>query len=36
MLLLLEEVGELAKSIRKNATTMNIDKNVEKNIWKRN
>ena len=27
MLLLLEEVGELAKSIRKNATTMNIDKN---------
>ena len=27
MLLLLEEVGELAKSIRKNATNMNIDKN---------
>ena len=26
MLLLLEEVGELAKSIRKNATNMNIDK----------
>ena len=27
MLLLLEEVGELAKSIRKNATNMSIDKN---------
>ena len=27
MLLLLEEVGELAKSIRKNATDMGIDKN---------
>ena len=27
MLLLLEEVGELAKSIRKNATNMGIDKN---------
>lgn len=27
MLLLLEEVGELAKSIRKNATDMSIDKN---------
>ena len=27
MLLLLEEVGELAKSIRKNATDMEIDKN---------
>lgn len=27
MLLLLEEVGELAKSIRKNATNMNTDKN---------
>ena len=27
MLLLLEEVGKLAKSIRKNATNMNIDKN---------
>ena len=27
MLLLLEEVGELAKLIRKNATNMNIDKN---------
>ena len=27
MLLLLDEVGELAKSIRKNATNMNIDKN---------
>ena len=27
MLLLLEEVGELAKSIRKNATNMDIDKN---------
>ena len=27
MLLLIEEVGELAKSIRKNATDMNIDKN---------
>ncbi len=27
MLLLLEEVGELAKSIRKNATSMSIDKN---------
>lgn len=27
MLLLLEEVGELAKSIRKNATTMGIDEN---------
>ena len=27
MLLLLEEVGELAKSIRKNAIDMNIDKN---------
>ena len=27
MLVLLEEVGELAKSIRKNATNMNIDKN---------
>lgn len=26
MLLLLEEVGELAKAIRKNATNMNIDK----------
>ena len=26
MLLLLEEVGELAKSIRKNATSMSIDK----------
>ena len=27
MLLLIEEVGELAKAIRKNATDMNIDKN---------
>ena len=27
MLILLEEVGELAKSIRKNATNMGIDKN---------
>ena len=27
MLLLLEEVGELAKAIRKNATDMSIDKN---------
>lgn len=27
MLLLLEEVGELAKSIRKNATSMSIDNN---------
>lgn len=27
ILLLLEEVGELAKSIRKNATNMSIDKN---------
>ncbi len=27
MLLLLEEVGELAKSIRKSATNMSIDKN---------
>ncbi len=27
MLLLIEEVGELAKSIRKNATNMSIDKN---------
>lgn len=27
MLLLLEEVGELAKSIRKNATNMSVDKN---------
>lgn len=27
MLLLIEEVGELAKSIRKNATDMTIDKN---------
>lgn len=27
MLLLLEEVGELAKSIRKNATSMSVDKN---------
>lgn len=27
MLLLLEEVGELAKAIRKNATNMRIDKN---------
>lgn len=27
MLLLLEEVGELAKSIRKSATSMSIDKN---------
>ena len=27
MLLLLEEVGELAKSIRKNATNMGIDQN---------
>ncbi len=27
MLLLLEEVGELAKAIRKNATSMSVDKN---------
>ena len=31
MLLLLEEVGELAKSIRKNATDMKIDKNKSNN-----
>lgn len=31
MLLLLEEVGELAKSIRKNATNMGIDNNKANN-----